>query len=83
MHNLKITSIQTDIIWENIQENLTRYESKYLSKLKSGETDLILFPELFATGFTMNTVEFCQNMDGEIIQWMQIWSKKLNTQIIL
>lgn len=29
----------------------------------------------------MNTVEFCQKMDGQVIEWMQTWAKKLNTQI--
>jgi predicted amidohydrolase len=81
MHNLKITLIQTDIIWENVPENLSRYETEYLSNLKPGETDLVLFPELFTTGFTMNTVQFCQKMDGKVIHWMQRWAKKLNTQI--
>ena len=71
MHNLKITLIQTDIIWENVPENLSRYETEYLSNLKPGETDLVLFPELFTTGFTMNTVQFCQKMDGKVIHWMQ------------
>lgn len=81
MNNLKITLIQTDIIWENVEQNLVRYESNYLSKLKINETDLILFPELFTTGFTMNTGLFYEKMDGKTILWMQKWAKQLNTQI--
>lgn len=81
MQDLKITSIQTDIIWENSQENRKRYEVNYLLKLTIGETDLILFPELFTTGFTMNTKMYSEKMDGQTIQWMQHWAKKLDTQI--
>lgn len=81
MNNLKITSIQTNIIWENVEQNLSRYESNYLSKLNVNETDLILFPELFTTGFTMNTKQFYEKMDGRTIVWMQKWAKQLNTQI--
>jgi len=81
MQDLKITTIQTDIIWENSSENRIRYESEYLSKLNSGETDLILFPELFMTGFTMNTNTNSENMKGPTVQWMKHWSKELNTQI--
>ena len=81
MNDLKLTLIQTNIIWENCLDNLKRYETNYLSKLKTDETDLILFPELFTTGFTMNTKQFSEKMDGKTIQWMQSWAEKLNTQI--
>jgi len=81
MQDLKITSIQTDIIWENSQENRSRYETEYLSKLTAGETDLILFPELFTTGFTMKTIVYSEKMEGKTIKWMQHWAKKLNAQI--
>jgi len=81
MQNLKITTIQTNIIWENSQKNINRYETQYLSKLNSGETDLILFPELFTTGFTMNTKAYSEKMNGPTITWMQHWAQKLDTQI--
>ena len=81
MQDLKITTIQTHIIWENSLENRKRYEVEYLSKLKIGETDLVLFPELFTTGFTMNTKDNSEQMDGLTIKWMQHWATLLNTQI--
>ena len=81
MKNLKVTLIQTDIIWENCEENLAKYENQYLSKLKKGETDLILFPELFTTGFSMKTELFYETMQGQTIQWMTKWALKLNTYI--
>lgn len=81
MENLKVTLIQTSIIWENIDANLKRYEKEYLSKIKPNETDLILFPELFSTGFSMETEKLSEEMNGLTIGWMQNWAKKLNTQI--
>lgn len=81
MQDLKITTIQTDIIWENSLENRNRFENEYLSKLSTGETDLILFPELFTTGFTMNTSDYSEEMDGITIKWMQNWATQLKTQI--
>lgn len=81
MQDLTITLIQTNILWENIQGNLDRYETEYLNKLTLGETDLILFPELFTTGFTMNSSKYAEDMNGSTIKWMQYWSKRLDTQI--
>lgn len=81
MENLKITLIQTDILWENINANLKRYEDNYLLKMKSSEHDLILFPELFSTGFSMNTEKLAEEMDGSTIFWMMKWAQKLDTQI--
>jgi len=52
METIKITIVQPDINWENIEANLEMYEKK----LSATEiTDLIILPEMFATGFTMNT----------------------------
>jgi omega-amidase len=81
MDNLKVTLIQTNIIWENIDANLKRYEEEHLSKINVDTTDLILFPELFSTGFSMKTDKLAEKMDGLTINWMQKWATKLNTQI--
>ena len=68
MENLKITVIQPDIIWENIQANLEKY-SEMLSEM--GETDLIVFPEMFTTGFSMKPEKLKEKMDGPSVQWMK------------
>ena len=44
MNDLRITPIQTDIIWENREENLCK-QQKTLQKLK-GTTDIVIFPEI-------------------------------------
>ena len=48
---------------------------------KISETDIILLPEMFTTGFTMQAEKFSEKMDGETIKWMGLWSKKLNSAI--
>ena len=52
MTDLKITVIQSELHWENIDENLGMFSEK-ISSIKV-ETDLIVLPEMFSTGFTMN-----------------------------
>ena len=45
--------VQSDIAWENKKSNFSKYEG-LLEKLK-GKTDLIVLPEMFSTGFSMNS----------------------------
>ena len=77
-NNLQIAAIQFDIKWESKHENLKIIE-KYLNKIS--EIDIVLLPEMFTTGFTMQAKKFSENMDGETIKWMELWSKKLDSAI--
>ena len=64
-----ITLVQYDIIWENIDANLEK-----LSGVISGiepEAELIVLPEMFATGFTMNVKKCAEKEDGRIVKWMK------------
>jgi predicted amidohydrolase len=52
MQDLSVTIIQTDLFWENPTANLANLEEK-MAQI-SLPTDLIILPEMFTTGFTMN-----------------------------
>lgn len=65
---MNITTIQTDIIWQNKELNLENYQVK-IDGIDS--TDLIILPEMFTTGFTMNPIPFAESMDGITVQWMK------------
>ena len=77
MEDLKLTLVQTRLQWENIEANLSHF-SKILSGLKPGETDLIILPEMFSTGFTMNAAAVAEEMDGKAVQWMKKIAKEKN-----
>jgi len=77
-NSLQIAAIQFDIKWELKYENFKIIE-KFLDKIS--ETDIILLPEMFTTGFTMQAEKFSEKMDGETIKWMVLWSKKLDSAI--
>ncbi|MFV0265780.1 MAG: nitrilase-related carbon-nitrogen hydrolase, partial [Draconibacterium sp.] len=68
MEDLKITIVQPDIIWEDTAANLEKY-----SRLLKGDvqTDLIVLPEMFTTGFSMNPQKLQEPMDGPTINWMK------------
>ena len=73
-NNLKIAIIQTDIVWVSITENLNIYDKK-LSNLDTS-IELLVLPEMFATGFTINVEEVKQTMEGEVVLWMKQKAKE-------
>ena len=48
---MKVCAISLDIAWEDKKLNFNKVES-LISKLES-DIDLIILPEMFSTGFTM------------------------------
>jgi len=75
---LRISFIQSDIIWHNTKENLFRFE-KLIQKME--ESDLLVLPEMFNTGFSMQPAATAEKMNGETITWMQKTAKSKNMAI--
>lgn len=65
---MKVTLIQHDIKWEDKLYNLTQYQT-YIDNIE--KTDIIILPEMFTTGFTINPSLFSEMMNGETITWMK------------
>ncbi|KPK86370.1 MAG: amidohydrolase [Bacteroides sp. SM23_62_1] len=74
-HSLRITLIQSDIIWENPSANL-RLLADRIENSKSS-TDLIILPELFTTGFTMNVSSLAEEISGVSVEWMKKLSRSM------
>ncbi len=79
MQNFNVTIIQSDIYWENITANLAAFEEK-IWRIKS-PTDLIVLPEMFNTGFTMNNVNFAESMNMTTFKWMKQLSNQTGAVI--
>ncbi len=64
---LRATLVQTDLVWENRNANL-----EHISGMLKGlsPTDLILLPEMFSTGFSMNSRCLAEEMSGQSVSWM-------------
>lgn len=76
---MKIALIQSDLYWEDALKNRNNFESK-LNQIDS-EVDLIVLPEMFSTGFTMNALAMAEAMDGETILWMKSVAKQRNCAV--
>lgn len=68
MKDLKISIIQSDLYWENIEANLANFEEKIWAI--PDQTDLIILPEMFSTGFTMNVVKLSEPPYFKTFRWM-------------
>jgi predicted amidohydrolase len=64
---MRITTIQYDIVWEDKETNL----KNLTSKINTIQSDVIVLPEMFTTGFTMTPNHLAESMTGKTIQWMK------------
>jgi len=69
MSSLIITAIQTNLHWENKTANLQMLEEK-INSIKE-KTEIVVLPEMFTTGFSMQPEKLAEPMDGETVQWMK------------
>jgi predicted amidohydrolase len=74
MSTLTITTIQTNLFWENKQANLSMLEEKINSIPE--KTEIVVLPEMFSTGFSMNAESLAETMDGPTVAWMKTISAK-------
>jgi len=77
---LHIALVQFDIQWEDPLTNRQKVEDHFAQL--SEVPDLLILPEMFTTGFTMNVTAMAESMSGESVQWMLRSSKNWNCQII-
>jgi omega-amidase len=69
MNNLTVTIIQPDLRWEDKKANLELLAKKIDSI--QPKTEVIILPEMFSTGFSMNPELLAETMDGPTIEWMK------------
>lgn len=71
--------VQSHLHWEDKQRNLEMFSEKIASLEVS--PDLLLLPEMFASGFSMNPAKLAEPMDGMSVQWMSDQAAKLNAVV--
>lgn len=69
MKDLKVTIVQTSPAWEDSDANLAHFSKKLVS-IEPLSTDLIVLPEMFTTGFTMNASKVAETMQGKTMEWL-------------
>jgi len=79
MQHLKIALIQADLVWQNAEQNRTHFFEKI--KEIDKEVNLIVLPEMFTTGFSMQPQNNAEYMVGNTVKWMQKIALGNNTAI--
>ena len=65
---LKISLIQSDLHWEDIDSNISMFEQKIKA---IDHSDIIVLPEMFTTGFSNNASNLAEEMGGRTSQWLK------------
>jgi omega-amidase len=76
---MTITLIQADLYWENKGKNLKNLEHIILGS--SPDSDLIILPEMFNTGFSMNTLDMAEQEYSYTYEWMANIAAKYNSGV--
>ncbi|WP_346237488.1 nitrilase family protein [Niabella insulamsoli] len=66
---LTLTLVQSGLFWEDKARNLQQFEEKI--KALSQKTEIVILPEMFSTGFSMNVHSLAETMDGSAVEWMK------------
>lgn len=76
---ISVCQVQPDLIWEDIDANLEMLD-RMLQEIP-GETDLIILPETFSTGFTMHSDRYAEEVGGKAVTWMRSIARKKKAHI--
>ncbi|MGK9041238.1 amidohydrolase [Rhizobium sp. SA279] len=76
--DLRVTLVQADLAWENIERNLQQFD-RHLDGIEA--TDLIVLPEMFTTGFSMNP-KVAEPMDGQAVNWLLETARRHDADIV-
>jgi predicted amidohydrolase len=66
---LTVTIIQTALHWEDKARNLLMLEEK-INSIRE-KTEIVILPEMFSTGFSMQPEKLAESMTGETVEWMK------------
>lgn len=79
MTDLTVTLLQTSLHWQDSMANRMMFSDKIAAIGDS--TDLIILPEMFTTGFSMDASTWAEDMDGPTLQWMAEEAQKVDAVI--
>lgn len=78
-NNLTVSIIQTDLAWEDKPANFKHFDE--LINAIELDTDLIVLPEMFTTGFSMNAEQLYDVSEGKTLEWIKQRANEKNAAI--
>jgi len=80
MPDLSVTIIQTTLQWEDPAAN-RRHFDRWIDRIRT-PTDLIILPEMFTTGFSMNAAQLAEGMAGETVAWLAAKARQRQASVV-
>lgn len=80
MEDLNICLVQDELVWEDPEANRTHFETIFGDM--AGKFDLVILPEMFTTGFTMDPVGKSERPDGPTQRWMETLATSLGSVVV-
>jgi omega-amidase len=77
--SLRVTLVQQPLLWEDPEGNCAAFES-LLAPL-AGQTDLVILPEMFSTGFSMHPQQHAEGPGGVGVRWLARCAQRLDAAI--
>jgi predicted amidohydrolase len=79
LDSLRVTLIQPDLVWHDAAANQAKFAAEFAPLV--GQTDLVVLPEMFTTGFTMEAETVAEPADGPTVDWLREQAAKLGAVI--
>lgn len=77
---LRVVGIQATLFWENPEKNRMYFETEIARVAENA--DLIVLPEMFTTGFSMNASHLAEDGNGETIDWMKTIAQQYSVALV-
>jgi len=78
---MKIGFVQYNPVWENKEENKIKLYS-LLQDQRNSKIDLVVFPEMTLTGFTMRAEKYAEPLEGNTYKYFSEIARKYNSDIM-
>jgi len=81
MQHLNVTIVQANLVWEDAKANRKHLDDTF-KNIEPNSTDIIVLPETFSTGFTMQPKGLAEKPNGTTVNWMRSWAARLNAVLM-
>lgn len=78
---MKIAALQFDIAWEDRERNYSRVRH-FAKQAQTKNADLLVLPEMFATGFSLNPSVTAEEVDGPTTRFLKTVATEFDLDII-
>ena len=81
MQDLTVALMQTHLAWHDPAANRAHFDGLIAAAARESAPDLVVLPEMFTTGFTMDAARHAEPMDGDSVEWLRLMARDYDTTV--